>query len=276
MTGIEASTMMNNKVPESRHVDIARQLIKQMEAQDEEEVNRLLKQLTEMRHDKLFCELGRLTRELHETLNGFRLDSRIAYLAENDIPAAKKRLGHVIDMTENSALSTLTAVENAMPLSQAMRERTRRFKQSWQSFRRREMTAEQFRRLNRDMDEFLEHMDGDISHVHENLSEILVAQEAQDLSGQIIKQVIGLVQNLENSLVDLIRIAGEIETRTEDSPGNAVNKGGNPWFRGLKTLKTPKLLGPWFLDWITPMRCRARTRLMNCYQASVSRGSISE
>lgn len=200
--------MTENNVFESSHVHMARQLIKHMEAQNEEEVNRLLKELTEIRHDKLFCELGRLTRELHETLKGFQVDTRIASLAENDIPDAKKRLGHVIDMTEASALRTLTAVESSMPLSQAMGERTRHFKKSWRSFRRREMTAEQFRSLSREMDKFLEHTDGDMSQLQNNLSEILIAQETQDLSGQIIKQVIALVEDLEVSLVELIRITG--------------------------------------------------------------------
>ena len=236
--------MMNNKVFESCHVDNARQIIKRMEAQDEEQVNRLLKELTEIRHDKLFCELGRLTRELHETLNGFRLDTRITHLAENDIPDAKKRLSHVIDMTEKSALSTLTAVESAMPLSQAMRERTHHFKKSWQSFRRREMTAGQFRRLSQDMDDFLDHMDDDISNVHGNLSTILVAQEAQDLSGQIIKQVIEFVQDLEDSLVDLIRITGEIEIQPEYMRSDDVKKGSVHASTNLKSADKLKGGGP--------------------------------
>lgn len=234
--------MTDNNVFDSFHVEKARQLVKHMEAQNLEGVSRILKELTEIRHNKLFCELGRLTRELHETLNSFRVDNHIASLAENDIPDAKKRLGHVIHMTETSALRTLTAVENSMPLSRAMHERTQHFKISWQSFRRREMTAEQFRRLSRDMDEFLEYMGVDISQMQDNLSEILLAQEAQDLSGQIIKQVIDLVADLEVSLVELIRITGGADV--DNSLGDSVATEEDRTVKAQNAVNTLKASGP--------------------------------
>jgi hypothetical protein len=48
--------MTREKAFESRHVNMARQLIEKMDPQNEEEVNRLLRELAESRHDKLFCE----------------------------------------------------------------------------------------------------------------------------------------------------------------------------------------------------------------------------
>lgn len=214
---------------EDKRLDLARQLVAQIEASNEAKVNELLLELTQIRHGTLFCEVGKLTRELHDTLNNFRLDTRISSVTERDIPDAKKRLSHVIEMTENSALRTLNAVESSVGLSKAVRKRTQHFKDSWESFRRREMTPDQFRQLNRDIDNYLEQMDKELARIHENLLEIMMAQETQDLSGQIIRQVIQLVQNVENSLVDLIRITGQVEqgTITYDSGGDE-RKGSGP------------------------------------------------
>jgi chemotaxis protein CheZ len=71
------------------------------------------------------------------------------------------------------------------------------------------MTADEFRQLNRDIDVFLDQTDVDLSKIHGKLSDIMMAQGAQDLSGQIIRQVIELVQKVEGSLVDIIRITGQ-------------------------------------------------------------------
>ena len=59
----------------------------------------------------------------------------------------------------------------------------------------------------RDMDAFLHAARGDMDKVRENLSEVLLAQGYQDLSGQIIRGVMKLVTELEIALVDLVRLA---------------------------------------------------------------------
>jgi chemotaxis protein CheZ len=212
---------------EDPRLDLARQLVKQLKVSDEEKVNYILSELTQIRHDNLFCEVAKLTRELHEMLNNFSRDSRISFLAEHDIPDAKKRLSDVINMTEESALRTLQAVEHSVTLSQTVRKRIAHFKKSWQSFRRHEITPNQFRRLNQDMDVFLEKTDDEVSQIHGHLSEILLAQETQDLSGQIICKVIKLVQNVENSLVDLIRMSGRVDMSTVKKGADMHNSTGS-------------------------------------------------
>jgi chemotaxis protein CheZ len=58
-----------------------------------------------------------------------------------------------------------------------------------------------------DMDAFLHAASADMNKVRENLSQVLVAQEYQDLSGQIIRGVMKLVTELEIALADLVRLA---------------------------------------------------------------------
>ena len=208
MEHVQAST--------DQRLSMARELVKRLEADNEDEAANILSELAQPQTNNLFQEVGKLTRELHETLNEFQLDERISDLTVNQIPDAKQRLNYVIDMTEKSALRTIQVVEEAVPVADTMRDRTRYFKDSWDSFRRREMTAEEFRQLNRDIDVFLDQTDTDLSNMHGKLSDIMLAQGSQDLSGQIIRQVIELVQKVENSLVDIIRVTGQdltIETK---------------------------------------------------------------
>jgi chemotaxis protein CheZ len=198
--------MRHSQASTDQRLSRARELVKRLEADQEDEACHILSELTQPQTNNLFREVGKLTYELYETFNEFRLDERISDLTTKQIPDAKQRLNYVIDMTEKSALGTIQVVEETVPVADTLRERTRYFKNSWDSFRRREMTADEFRQLNRDIDVFLDQMDVDLSKIHGKLSDIMMAQGAQHLSGQIIRQIIELVQKVESSLVGIIRI----------------------------------------------------------------------
>ncbi|GAB6040239.1 protein phosphatase CheZ [Endothiovibrio diazotrophicus] len=187
----------------------ARSLVSQIEVGNEPEISRLLDELDRMRENNIFKELGKLTRELHDALKNFHLDSHLSDLAEKDIPDAKDRLNYVITMTEQAAHRTLNAVEESLPLSEQIEKRAGELSGQWERFLRKEMKAEEFRNLSRDLATFLNDVAGDSSRIHGNLSDVLMAQDFQDLTGQVIRRVITLVQDVEESLVGIIRLAGQ-------------------------------------------------------------------
>ena len=187
----------------------ARRLVNLLEQGNADEAEKALDALSVARENSLFTELGKLTRELHDTLTGFQLDSKISAMAEKDIPDAKERLNHVIVMTEQAADRTLSAVEGSLPLSEQITNRTQHLHDAWARFRSREMSLEEFREMSRELDEFLGWLSEKSPQLQGNLSDILMAQDFQDLTGQIIRRVIQLVQDVEESLVELVRITGE-------------------------------------------------------------------
>lgn len=187
----------------------ARALVAHLEAGEEREAEAVLDELTRMRESDLFRELGRLTRELHEALKSFRLDARIAEFAEREIPDAKERLSYVISMTEQAAHRTLDRVERSLPLTEGLARDGRRLADEWGRFRARQMDAEAFRALARELDAFLPRVADDAETVRGHLTEVLMAQDFQDLTGQIIRKVILLVQEVESKLVELVRISGQ-------------------------------------------------------------------
>lgn len=202
----------------------ARLLVQQIEDGRDAEAKQTLEDLAKMREADLFQELGKLTRELHDTLSNFRLDSRISEFAEQEIPDAKERLNYVITMTEQAANKTLTAVEESLPISESLQQSSGELREQWERFRKREMSAEEFREWSRQLDEFFPQVADGTKVLQGNLTEVLMAQDFQDLTGQIIRRVINLVQDVEQSLVDLIRISGRAMLPPEKQAATAPKK----------------------------------------------------
>lgn len=190
-------------------LDEARALVAALEAGDHEAAREHIQRLASTREQRLFEELGKLTRELHETLESFRGDSRLSELARDEIPDAKERLNYVVTLTAQAADRTLTAVETGQPLVDAALARLDALEPLWVRFRAREASADEFRQLARALDEWFPELRTSLTQLREGLSEILMAQDFQDLTGQVIRRVIQLVQDLEVSLVGMIRLSAQ-------------------------------------------------------------------
>ncbi len=201
-----ASKLENNSLLEN-----ARALVAELESGNSEQAEHLIEQLGRMREQTLFQELGKMTRQLHDAINSFVLDERMQSLAESDIPDAKARLNHVIEMTEDSANRTLNAIEHALPISEDLKARADSLHEKWNRFRNKEMNVEEFRAVSQQIDEFLGVTKESTEHIHSDLSDIMMAQDFQDLTGQILRRVITLVQEVEDNLVELVRLSGGVE-----------------------------------------------------------------
>lgn len=157
----------------------------------------------------MFQEIGRITRTLHEALNVFQADSRIIELTKIEIPDAKERLNYVITMTEQSANKVLNAVEETMPISESLKDHAEALHNKWKLFCNREMNVQEFRKMSVEIDKFLSDTVSNATAIHANLSVVIMAQDYQDLTGQIIRRVITMVQDVEESMVKLVRITGQ-------------------------------------------------------------------
>jgi len=196
-------------------LDQARALVQELETGNIPAAEGLIERLSQIREQSLFQELGKMTRQLHDSLNNFALDSRMQSLAESDIPDAKARLNHVIEMTEASANRTLNAVEDTLPIAAQLQSVANTLHEKWGRFRNKEMNVEEFRGMSREIDEFLSVTMDNAGQIHTSLSDVMMAQEFQDLTGQILRRVITLVQEVEDNLVELIRLSGGLETEAE-------------------------------------------------------------
>ncbi|MFV8833622.1 protein phosphatase CheZ [Aquisalimonas sp.] len=185
----------------------ARELLSCIEAGDEEAVGKALDELTRLRETELFREIGKLTRELHEALKSFRLDGRLSDIAVSEIPDAHERLNHVIELTENSAHRTLTALEESLETLSSIGSEGKVLAAEWKRFRSRQLSATQFRGLGQQLDQFFERLESEGDAIQAKLTDALMAQDYQDLTGQIIRRVMELVKEVEDGLVSLISIS---------------------------------------------------------------------
>lgn len=210
--------MQNSGIDKEQLLSASKRLTEKLEQGADADIDGMLDEIASYRENTLFQELGKLTRELHDSIRSFQLDDRFNDIAESEIPDAKERLEYVMTMTEQSADKTLTAVEDSQPKVDELNAQFDDMEQRWSSFIKKELSADQFRQLASDLSGFLSHSKIITSQLGSNLNTVLMAQDFQDLTGQIIRRVITLVEDVESNLVNLIRLQGEgATTKTDDS-----------------------------------------------------------
>jgi chemotaxis protein CheZ len=209
--------MQHENKNSSIRLEKAQALVTALQAGQDNDAERLISDLSKLKESDLFLEVGRLTRELHEAINSFLLDARITDMTAIEIPDAKERLNYVITMTQQSADRTLTAVERSLPLARELEQGSGHLLVEWEKLRARLLNKDDFKVLSDSLVTFLNQAKQDSLTLQDNLSEVLMAQDFQDLTGQIIRNVINLVHDVEEKLVMLVRITGgKLEKKGKD------------------------------------------------------------
>lgn len=198
--------------------DCAKLLADKLNGDDFEGASKLIHQMVEVRDRNIFKSVGRLTRGLHNAIVNFHVDADLEAepptIESSEIKDASDRLNYVITMTQNAADKTMDKVEVAAPIALNLGQEAAALKNEWGRLKRREMTATEFRDLYTRIDAFLADMDTGTKELNKNLQDIILEQGFQDLTGQVLKRVIGLISDVERDLVSLVRIAGQVEDIT--------------------------------------------------------------
>ncbi len=204
----------DSKQVDNNLVEQAKELLNQLENGNSVDAMQTISSLHLKRDQFLYQEVGKLTRSLHEAIRNFAIDAMKETGAASDasmMSDASERLNYVIEKTETAANKTMDLVEETIPISADLGDQARGLKSEWQRLMNKQMKPEEFRELTKQMDSFLELASGETSRIDRNLSNILLAQDFQDLTGQVIKRVITLVQDVESNLVELVRMAGTVD-----------------------------------------------------------------
>ena len=133
----------------------ARELVQLLEMEQHDAANELVQRLAVPGSSELFAEVGKLTRQLHDSLKNFQIDPSLSSLLEEDIPDAKKRLNHVIDMTEQAANRTMDAVESCLPIADQITQGLNSITPKWQQLMQRQLPLNEFKSLCHSIDGFL-------------------------------------------------------------------------------------------------------------------------
>lgn len=153
--------------------------------------------------ERMLAGIGKLTRSLHSSLRELGYD-RMIEEAASAIPDARDRLAYVASMTEQAAQRALNATELAKPIQDALASDARSLSALWAKVLARESDLAGFRELVLRTQGYLEAVPVRTGATNAQLMEIMMAQDFQDLTGQVIKKVTELIHLIEGQLVQLL------------------------------------------------------------------------
>ncbi|MBE0367432.1 protein phosphatase CheZ [Pseudoalteromonas aurantia] len=186
----------------------AKQLVVYLEQGEQDKADQLILDAANKEQSELFAEVGKLTRQLHESLKSFELDTRLADLTTEAIPDAKQRLNYVMEMTENAANKTMDAIEASLPLAQQLGDEISEIKPTWDRLMSRDIQLGEFKTLCHDLDRFMQGSQTRTDELQGLMTNVLMAQDYQDLTGQVIRRVIELVREVEDNLIHMLTVFG--------------------------------------------------------------------
>lgn len=153
--------------------------------------------------EDLINKIAQLTRMLRDSMRELGLDHAIKEAAEA-IPDARDRLGYVARMTEQAANRVLNAAETVQPLQEDMQRRARELDGRWQQWFDKPVELSQARELVDDTRSLLRDVPKDTQQSLDLLLEIIMAQDFQDLTGQVITRMLGVIGTIEKELVQVL------------------------------------------------------------------------
>ena len=153
--------------------------------------------------EELLGRIGQLTRQLREGLRELGLDKEVAKAAQA-IPDARDRLAYVAATTERAAHRALNAIDVAQPLQEGLASEAKGLSKRWDEWFANPIELDHARELVMDTRGYLQDVPQKANAINSQLMEILMAQDFQDLTGQVISRITGIAQNLEKQLVQVL------------------------------------------------------------------------
>jgi chemotaxis protein CheZ len=185
--------------------------------------------------EDIYLRIGNLTRVLHDALRELGYDKDLAATREH-LPDARDRLAYIARVTGEAAEKVLNAVDHARSVQDELAQRAGNLQSRWRAVQvfaagaRPERATPAGRQLVDETCEFFASLGTQADRTQAILTDIMMAQDFHDLTGQVIRKVVALAQNLEEQLVRLLIESTPIETRkkvdTEKLSGPVVNAEG--------------------------------------------------
>lgn len=152
---------------------------------------------------EVLVKIGKLTRTLHDSLRELGFDKSLQEAAAS-IPDTRDRLAYVATLTEKAAERALNATEVARPLQDALENGARDLSSQWDRLLDKQLSIEEFKALVGETRRYLGAVPARTEATRAQLTEIMMAQDFQDLTGQVIKKVTVAAHEVERQLLDLL------------------------------------------------------------------------
>ena len=175
---------------------------------------------------EIYAQIGQITRKLHDTLREMGYDKSLSKVADA-IPDAKGRLSYIATLTENAAERVLNATDIAGPIQEKLEKDALALGEKWEQVCANQLSVEEFKLLATSTRDYLGSVPLHTRDTNTQLLEIMMAQDFQDLTGQVIKKVMEMVQVLESELLSVLIEHSPPQKKVERTPsllnGPAIN-----------------------------------------------------
>ncbi len=164
-------------------------------------------------NEDLIQRIGHLTRMLRVSMQELGLDREIEKAAQA-IPDARDRLLYISAMTEQAANRVLSSIEKIQPMQRSLGERSKSLSEKIKLFAESESDNESTALL-KEASDLLESSSDVTSETLKELLEITMAQDFQDLTGQVVKKMMEVVKEIEHQLVQVLMESSSVN-QTKD------------------------------------------------------------
>lgn len=145
---------------------------------------------------EVFVQLGTITRLLHDTLAQLGVMPQLQRAA-NGLPDARSRLNYIADKTATAAEKVLNTVDSAKAEQAAITRKTRDLAAA--------LTANPVKAVaSGAVLNFVQDVEAATARTDGHLTDIMLAQDFHDLTGQVVAKVVTLANDLEGSLLKLL------------------------------------------------------------------------
>jgi chemotaxis protein CheZ len=154
--------------------------------------------------ESVFQRLGQMARQLHNTLHDLGYDTLLQETVST-LPDARDRLAYVANLTEQAACRVLNATDVAQPVMTELEDQAKALGVRWDKAFANQLATGEFKQLAQETRAYLKTgLAAKAGIVNSQLMEIMMAQDFQDLTGQVIKKIVAVAQELENGLMSAL------------------------------------------------------------------------
>lgn len=151
----------------------------------------------------IFERLGAVVRVLHDSMRELGYDRSLADVS-SQITDAHGRLAHIANLTEEAANKVLNATDEGMPAQDALAKKAKDIEQRWTSLFAGNLGIDDFKQLSRDSQTFATDTIAATEDEKARLLSIMMSQDFQDLTGQLIKKVVAITSAVERELAQIL------------------------------------------------------------------------
>lgn len=165
----------------------------------------------------MYTRLGGIVRLLHDSLRELGYDRSLTTVA-TEITDAKDRLEYVASLTEQAANKVLNAIDIGMPAQDALAKKAKDMDARWAALFDGQLSVDEFKALAGDSRHFAATVSEATDAEKARLLEIMMAQDFQDITGQLIKKIVVITHTAEKELAQLLRDNAPAELKAAMQP----------------------------------------------------------